>query len=423
MNNSAQCPRCQQPFQASSEDSVGTNCDSCRGVFVEASLVNDGTFADATEVTDSDAEALICPNCQSSMSELNIGGTLIDRCTGCGGVWLDAGEELNAQEPEAALATLGRYFVYSLTVPERTVRSTIGLAAGAAREAADFMVPQAFQSSKTYEVAIRNSLRFLIEDIGGVKGQQTDGAEGPDDYMARKTVGNFIDLAGIATLHVSPLWLLAIVSDMAYGSKTYLVELGEELKKQGLIDEDSTITQVDDVLEAIQHASGTAAGLFDTPPLSTDQLKETLDETRTAVKAAADYKKVLPEAELKRYWEEMREVAEREDVSLLGVSGAMTMHSLGKVKTVSQGALTGVMVAGGLFNRHVVGHYLDSLKNIHERGLYQTLHDSSAPYIEGVWSNFESNRPTITEDVVSGRAIGKIYDKLTGWLGGRPLPD
>ena len=33
-----------------------------------------------------------------------------------------------------------------------------------------------------------------------------------DNFVARKTVGNFIELAGLATLHLSPLTLLAVVS-------------------------------------------------------------------------------------------------------------------------------------------------------------------------------------------------------------------
>ena len=92
------------------------------------------------------------------------------------------------------------------------------------------------------------------------------------------------------------------------------------------------------------------------------------------------------------------------------------MHSLGKVKTVSQGALTGIMVAGGLFNRHVIGHYVDSLTSIHERGYYQTLQESATPYVDAIWTNFEANRPTLTEEVVTGRAISKLYTKVSGWF-------
>ncbi|MBM81353.1 MAG: hypothetical protein CMJ78_12290 [Planctomycetaceae bacterium] len=419
MNETAQCPRCQQELVNSTNEDSGSCqvCSGCAGVFVPAEQADAELFANVHPVESSEDNApLCCPGCGNSMQEFEIGKTLIDRCDKCHGVWLDFGEVLSPNQSEDAVAMLGRYLMYSLTVPERTFRSTIGLAAGAAREVADFLVPQAFQSSKTYEVAIRNSLRFLTQDVAGVKADPTDDTAQPqDDYVARKTVGNFVDLAGLATLHVSPLWLLAIVSDVAYGSKSYVNELANELKAQGLIDEDSTINHVDDVLKAIQDASGKAAGLFDTPPLSTEQLKETLDETREAV-TSAEYTKVLPEAELKKYWEEMRDVANRENVSLLGVSGAMTMHSLGKVKTVSQGALTGIMVAGGLFNRHVIGHYVDSLTSIHERGYYQTLQESATPYVDAIWTNFEANRPTLTEEVVTGRAISKLYTKVSGWF-------
>ena len=44
-------------------------------------------------------------------------------------------------------------------------------------------------------------------------------------YVTRKAVGNFVDMASLATLHVSPLMLLAAVSDLAYGSQVYLKEL------------------------------------------------------------------------------------------------------------------------------------------------------------------------------------------------------
>ena len=60
-----------------------------------------------------------------------------------------------------------------------------------------------------------------------------------DDFVARKTVGNFVEMAGLATLHVSPMMLLAVVSDIAYGSQTYLNEITEELKREGVIDEGS----------------------------------------------------------------------------------------------------------------------------------------------------------------------------------------
>jgi hypothetical protein len=324
----------------------------------------------------------------------------------------------NLAEPaqRTAASALGNFLVYGLSLPERAVRSTVGLAAGATVEAARFLVPQAFQDSKTYELVVKNSLGFLTNTVGGVA-VEADEKQTPDDFLARKAVGNFVDLAGLATLHVSPVWFMAILSDVAYGSKVYVAELAQELQSQGLIDDTSTIHHVDDVLEAIRNASGEAASLFDRPPLSVDQLKKSLDSTRAAIKSA-DYTRVLPEAELQQYWSEMRDIAQQEQVSLLGVSGALTMHTLGKVSTVSRGALTGVQVVGGLFSRHVVGHYVAALKDVRERGFYESLRESSEPYVAAVWNNFSVEKETWTKQLVTGKLLGKAVGTVSGWLGG-----
>jgi hypothetical protein len=335
----------------------------------------------------------------------------LDHCRDCNGVWLDAGEQL---EKSSAASSLSRMLLYSVTVPERVLRSTVGVAAGAATETASLLVPQAFQSAKTYQLVVKNALGFLARDIGGVK-SDGDSEETQDDFVARKAVGNFVDLAGLATLHVSPVWLLAIVSDVAYGTKAYVVELAEELKQQGLIDEQSVINNVDDVLAAIQNASGEAASLFDTPPLSVDQLKKTLNSTKESL-ASADVTTLLPEAEIKNYWNEMREVANKEHVSLLGVSGAMTMATLSKVSTVSKGVLTGVQVVGGIVNREIIGHYVSSLHIIQQRGLFIVLNETSAPYVEAVWNNFSDDRSTWTEEIVTGRAIKSGLSTITSWF-------
>ena len=57
---------------------------------------------------------------------------------------------------------------YLLSLPERLVRSMVGVTAGTAKEIAEFVVPQAFKDSKTYEIAVRNSIGFLVSGVGKV---------------------------------------------------------------------------------------------------------------------------------------------------------------------------------------------------------------------------------------------------------------
>lgn len=356
---------------------------------------------------------------------------------------MDAEERVDA-------ASFVRSIMFGLSLPERVVRGAVGLTAGAVRELAGAVVPQAFQDSASYRIAVTNSLGFLTESIGGVpnrtatttssesgvrnvelKGSEEGtedghpanpsrsteakqgalenpnqsvvapqvGADAAGTHIAKKAVGNFVDLAGLATLHVSPLWVMAIVSDVCYGSKSFVLELAGELQKQGVIDDTSTIHHVEDILDAVQKGTGTIASTFDVPPFSIAELKGTIAQTTGAL-SEADVRRLLPEAELRSMWNEMRQVANQENVSLLGVSGAIAMQTLNRVTTVGQGAIIGVQVAGGILNRNVIQHYLDSLSRIQERGFYPTVRDSYGPYVDAVWSNFSKGRSTWTESLL-----------------------
>jgi hypothetical protein len=324
-----------------------------------------------------------------------------------------------ADEPSAG--AIQKYLLYTLSIPERALRSGVGLVGGMAKEASSLLIPQAFRDSKTYQIMVSQMLDFLVEDVGGVAGcKATDSPEAAqakkiENFVARKTVGNFVETASLLTFHISPMTALAILSDVAYGSNAFLRELSQELKKQGLINEKSTINHVDDLLDAVAAASGSTAMALDTPPLSVDGLRETVEQARDAVRRI-DPKKLIPQTEMQRMWDEMSEIARREDVGLLQVSGAMTMHMLNKVAGVGRGVLSGVTVAGNLFERHILSYYSAALTDLKEKGFYATLAEISGPYIEAVWNNFSANRATVTEEVVTGRFFAKAWRWLRGCL-------
>jgi hypothetical protein len=324
-------------------------------------------------------------------------------------------DPLPASPPERSFLDALRY---GASLPERFMRSAAGLTAGTARELAEFLVPRSFQDSKTYEVVVRNSLNFVIGNIGGVDLPPDPNAPAQaENYLARKAVGNFMDFAGLATLHTSPLWVLAIVSDVAYGTKSYMQELARELQAQGLIDDASTIHKVDDLLDAVQRASGTAASSLDQPPLSVDELKTSLDQTRQAL-MGVDPRTLFPEAEIARFWGDMKSLAAKEDVSLLGVSGVVAMQTISTVKAVSQGTFTGVIVAGQLVNRTILRHYVDSLSRINEQGLFQTLQSTYEPYVEAIWKNFHEDNRTWTESLLEAGTYRSMWSTVRRWLRG-----
>lgn len=318
--------------------------------------------------------------------------------------------------PASPSRTAYEHLSYVLSLPERVVRGSSGLVGGIAREGAELLVPQSFQSSRTYSTMVRQMLDFMVHDVGGVPaGDAPSSTAEVDNYVARKAVGNFLDMASMATLHLSPLVILAAVSDVAYGSQNYLKELAEELKQQGVIDRDSHIDHVNDLLGAVSHATAKTSEAFDTPPLSLEGLKQTLTDTRAAIASGA--KGEIPsQAEVDQMWQQMREIADREGVDLLAVGGATTIQSLGKFATVSRGALSTVRVAGRLFDKHVLEHYAQSLSEIQQKGFYPSIAESCEPYLAAVWDNFACSRRTVTENLLNGSLIGSGWNTLRSWL-------
>jgi hypothetical protein len=275
-----------------------------------------------------------------------------------------------------------------------------------------------------YTVMVRQMLDFLVHDVGGVA--PTHAASPTTDvehYVARKAVGNFIDMASLATLHVSPVLLLAAVSDLAYGSQVYLKELAKELEQQGIIEDAARIDHVNDLLAAVSDTSAATTQVFNTPPLSLAALKATIDQARAAVRGGDDTAgTVPPEAEVRRMWNEMREISQREGVGLLAVSTAAALRSLQGFAKLGRGALSGVKVGGSLFDRHVLEHYSQAIDELRQKGLYASLAETSGPYIAAVWKNFQPHRSTLTEDVISGKIPGAAWRAVRHWLGPQDPP-
>src|SRR5436309_7703255 len=166
-----------------------------------------------------------------------------------------------------------RFAAYALSLPERMSRMLVGSAAGLLKGFSEFILPDAVRKTKLYHVLLQKNLRYLIQEVGAVEGVYPKAAAPPQNYVARKFVGNFIELTGILTLHASPVWILALVSDISGGTRVFLDELAGQLKREGLLDPGSQVETVDQLLDALQLFAGHVADRLDTPPLSVDQLR------------------------------------------------------------------------------------------------------------------------------------------------------
>ena len=311
-----------------------------------------------------------------------------------------------------ATSSLLRLFNYSASLPERTLRSATALAGGLVNETANWLIPSAFRNSKSYSIFVQQMLDFVCKDVGGVRRSGKQGQPEQEVDLARKTVGNLLDMTAFATFHMSPVTVLALFSDVAYGSKVYMEKLSDRLKEQGIIDKDTTIDGAADFIEALEQASGTAVGMFDQPPISIEGLKKTLVETQKAV-AEIDPTKLLPASEIDQLWTQMELAAEDQDASIWDVSATISMVALQNIQSAGHGAIVSLEIAGNMFNEHIITHYWDGLREIEREGLVPTLSRASQPYLEAVWSNFSINKKTWTEQLLSGELLKWGWNQLS----------
>jgi hypothetical protein len=100
---------------------------------------------------------------------------------------------------------------YLLSLPERALRSASALAAGLVREIGNVTLPKAVRRTRLYQTMVETTLRFLIEQVGQVEGCYPAEGELAENFLLKRTLGDGIDLAGLAAFHASPVWVLVLL--------------------------------------------------------------------------------------------------------------------------------------------------------------------------------------------------------------------
>ncbi|MGH3058558.1 MAG: hypothetical protein ACRDPP_09970 [Gaiellaceae bacterium] len=268
---------------------------------------------------------------------------------------------------------------YAASVPERLVRATAAALGGLLHESAQVLLPRFVRGSRLYEATAKNALRIAVEAVGGV-----EPVEPPEisvaDVTKRKAGGNAVELGSIAAFGFSPLWLLAAASDVLHGSRVYLAEFVAELKRAGVVGEDRDIGSVDELLEALESASGRTAGLIDLPPLELTELRATLAELR---RDAAG----LPGLDqLAALYRGLRAQAARERRPLLEVSVGMGLAFLTSARTVA--------------DRHLAVPYREDWAPLRHEGFGAYARRVSVPYARAAGGHFDPARPSWTERLI-----------------------
>jgi hypothetical protein len=293
---------------------------------------------------------------------------------------------------------------YLVTLPERLVRSVVGLGAGLAREVGDLVLPDGVRGGQVYRTMVDTTLRFLIEQVGGADGTYPAETKLPGDFLARRAAGNVVEVLGVVAFRASPVWVLAGMADLCGLGRHLIPQLAEELKKQGLLDQDATFESVDQVLDGLERTSARMASAINTLPLDVASLRAEWNAIREEARTLQPSSLPSPEM-VTGVWNRLRAEAEAQNRSVFETSSALALSTLRSVpdglRWLSASAVAGAARTGRVFGETLLEHYRQTLDEVRQTGYAEYASRQLGPYVRAAVAQFSPEQRTLTERLLS----------------------
>ncbi len=291
---------------------------------------------------------------------------------------------------------------YMLSLPERTMRSLAAVAGGTTSLLTETLVPESLRDTRFYQIMVGDAQRFVVEQVGQVQSaaQQTPAEPVDEAFVQRKVVGGALEAAGLFAMHLSPVWVFALASDAAAGGGVFLNRLVEQLKRNGVIPKHTEVKGLSDLLGAIQDASGRSATAVNTPPLTREELSKMADDL------IASYRKIFSKAtnlvpRLETIWQQVEQVARRENVSVERLIGVLTVD-VAEWGRRGIGTILAVGRAGSdLVGEQILSSYGKTLDTIKKEGLNDYVSSRMKPFLQTAVEHFDPGRKTWTESILN----------------------
>ena len=305
---------------------------------------------------------------------------------------------------------------YLLSLPERLVRSVLGLGAGVAREVGEVAVPASIRRGQLYQNLVDATLRFLIEQVGGAEGVYKAGDKLPDDFLVRRTAGNAVEALGIVAFRASPVWVLAALADVCGMGRHLIPEIADALKAQGLLEQDAQFTSVEQMLDGLERTSSRLASTINTPPLDVAALREEWQAIREDARGLQPGTPAVPR-------DDRRGLGTAEERR--GAAGPVGLRNL-----VDAGGLRGAQgfptacagsrhrrwwarrAPASVFAETLLDHYKQTLDEMQQVGFASYAARQFRPYVRAAAGQFSPARRTLTQRLLerlARRASGRGY--------------
>ena len=303
---------------------------------------------------------------------------------------------------------------YLISLPERVVRSALGLSAGLLREFGEVVLPRGVRRSQLYQSLVDTTLRFVIEQVGGAQGVYPADRPQADHFFVRRSAGNAIELLGIIAFRVSPVWVLAALADLSGLGRRLIPEIAESLKAQGLLEQEARFESVDQLLDGLEKTSSRLAETFNTPPLDVPGLRKEWEAIRTEARRMKPADLPSPET-IANQWQALKQESARQGRSVFETSSLMAVSAVralpNKVRLLSASARAGAQHTGKLVVTTILDHYSATLNELREVGYLTYAKRQLSPYLRACVDQFSPQRRTLTQRLLDRMQRNKAGEK------------
>jgi hypothetical protein len=300
---------------------------------------------------------------------------------------------------------VGYQFVLSL--PERLVRSLSALTGGFLREAGVILLPVRLRRTALYRVMVEVTLRFLIEELGRVPGVYAKGQE-LEDFLLKRTASHGIELLGLLTLHVSPIWVLAALADATGAGHALIEQIAESLKQEGLLERDASFETLDELLRGLEKTSSQLADTLNMPPVTLAGLRREWERFKDALPNVP--RANVPGLEtLEGLWNKLLEASAAEHQSVFVLCSTLAVGVLAELPSnvfwLSRAAQTAAKRTGQLLGETLLDHYLLALNEISQEGFIAYWGKQFRPYLRAAALQFVPANESTTERLLRSKRV------------------
>jgi hypothetical protein len=290
-------------------------------------------------------------------------------------------------------------YQFVLSLPERLVRSLGALTGGFLREAGAILLPARIRRTALYRVMVEVTLRFLIAELGRVPGVYAKNQE-LEDFLLKRTASHGIELLGLLTLHVSPIWVLAALADATGAGHALIEQIAQSLKNEGLLERNASFETLDQVLNGLEKTSSHLADTLNMPPVTLAGLRREWERFKEALPS-------VPQANmpslvtLESLWNKLLAASAAEHQSVFVLCSTLAVGALAELPSnvfwLSRAAQTAAKRTGQLLGETLLDHYVVALNQISQQGFIEYWRKQFRPYLRAAALQFVPANESTTE--------------------------